>query len=106
MEVDKIISPEEEMGVKLAKTLMNVSIIDAINFSDDYSILEIHALDKWIGKSIIDLDLRNKYAMNILCIKNPNTDLEISPAPEYIVEKGDVFVAIVEEKKIKNTELV
>ena len=106
MEVDKIISPEEEMGVKLAKTLMNVSIIDAINFSDDYSILEIHALDKWIGKSIIDLDLRNKYAMNILCIKNPNKDLEISPAPEYIVEKGDVFVAIVEEKKIKNTELV
>lgn len=106
MEVDKIISPEEEMGVKLAKTLMNVSVIDAINFSDDYSILEIHALDKWIGKSIIDLDLRNKYAMNILCIKNSNKDLEISPAPEYIVEKGDIFVAIVEEKKIKDTELV
>ena len=44
MEVDKIISPEEEMGVKLAKSIMNASVIDAINFSDEYSILEIHAL--------------------------------------------------------------
>ena len=105
MEVDKIISPEEEMGIKLAKTLMNVSVIDAINFSDEYSILEINALEKWIGKPLINLDLRNKYAMNVLCIKNPNKDLEISPSPEYIVEKGDILVAIVENEKIKNTEL-
>ena len=105
MEVDKIISPEEEMGIKLAKTLMNVSVIDAINFSDDYSILEINALEKWIGKTLISLDLRNKYAMNVLCIKNTNKDLEISPSPEYVIEKGDVLVAIVETEKIKGTEL-
>ena len=105
MEVDKIISPEEEMGVKLAKTIMNVSVIDAINFSDDYSILEINALEKWIGKTLISLDLRNKYAMNVLCIKNTNKDLEISPSPEYTIEKGDILVAIVENEKIKGTEL-
>lgn len=105
MEVDRIISPEEEMGIKLAKTIMNVSVIDAINFSDDYSILEINALEKWIGRSLISLDLRNKYAMNILCIKNPNKELEISPSPEYTIEKGDVLVAIVETEKIKGTEL-
>ena len=105
MEVDKIISPEEEMGVKLAKTIMNVSVIDAINFSDDYSILEINALEKWIGRTLISLDLRNKYAMNVLCIKNTNKDLEISPSPEYIIEKGDILVAIVENEKIKGTEL-
>ena len=105
MEVDKIISPEEEMGIKLAKTLMNVSVIDAINFSDDYSILEINALEKWIGRTLISLDLRNKYAMNVLCIKNTNKALEISPSPEYIIEKGDILVAIVENEKIKGTEL-
>lgn len=48
---------------------MNVSVIDAINFSDDYSILEINALDKWLGKTISKLDLRNMYGMNVLCIK-------------------------------------
>jgi len=105
MEVDKIISPDEEMGVKLAKSIMNVSIIDAINFSDEYNILEVSVLDKWIGKSIAKLDLRNKYGMNVLCIKNPSKELEISPSPNYEIERGDILVAIVEKEKIEKTEL-
>ena len=76
MEVDKIISPEEEMGVKLAKSIMNASVIDAINFSDEYSILEIHALEKWIGKTLVSLNLRAEYGMNVLCIKNPNKEID------------------------------
>lgn len=105
MEVDKIISPEEEMGIKLAKSIMNVSIIDAINFSDEYNILGISVLDKWIGKTISKLDLRNKYGMNVLCVKNPGKELEISPSPDYEIERGDVLVAIVEKEKIEKTEL-
>jgi len=105
MEVDKIISPEEEMGIKLAKSLMNASVIDAINFSDEYSILEISALDKWIGKTLVSLDLRNEYGMNVLCIKNQEKELNISPSQDCIIDKGDVLVALVENKKIENTYL-
>ena len=105
MEVDKIISPEEEMGVKLAKSIMNVSVIDAINFSDEYNILEVSVLEKWIGKTISKLDLRDEYGMNVLCVKNPNKELEISPSPDYEIEKGDILVAIVEKEKIEKTEL-
>ena len=105
MEVDKIISPEEEMGIKLAKSIMNVSVIDAINFSEEYSILEITTLDKWIGKTIAKLDLRNAYGMNVLCIKNNNKELEISPSPDYKIEENDVLVALVDNKKINETEL-
>ena len=105
MEVDKIISPEEEMGIKLAKSIMNVSVIDAINFSEDYSILEISALDKWIGKTIAKLDLRNVYGMNVLCIRNNNKELEISPSPDYKIEENDILVALVDNKKINETEL-
>lgn len=105
MEVDKIISPEEEMGVKLAKSIMNVSIIDAINFSDEYDILETSVLSKWIGKSISKLDLRNRYGMNVLCVKNPARKLEISPSPNYEIKKGDILVAIVEKAKKAKTEL-
>ena len=105
MEVDKIISPEEEMGIKLAKSIMNASVIDAINFSDEYSILEINALNKWIGKPLCDLNLRIEYGMNVLCIKNPNKELDISPSLNYIIETGDILVAIVENKKIENSEL-
>ena len=105
MGIDKVISPETEMGVKLAKAIMNESIIDAINFSDEYSIVEINALDKWIGKSLEKLFLRENYGMNVLCVKNPNKELEISPSPEYEIEKGDILVAIVEKEKIEKTEL-
>jgi len=105
MGVDKIISPEEEMGIKLAKSIMNESVIDAINFSDEYSILEINPLEKWIGKTLVSLNLRNEYGMNVLCIKNLNKELEIMPSLEYIIENGDKLVAIVENKKIENTDL-
>jgi len=105
MDVDKIISPDEEMGKKLAKSIMNVSVIDAINFSDEYSILEINALEKWVGKELGNLDLRNEYGMNVLCVKHPAKEIEISPAPDYVIEKGDVLVAIVENSKIEGTDL-
>ena len=105
MEVDKIISPEEEMGTKLAKGIMNISIIDAINFSDEYNILEITALEKWVGKTLAQLDLRNNYGMNVLCVKNPMKELEISPAQNYLINKGDILVAIVEKEKMDKTEL-
>ena len=105
MEVDKIISPDEEMGIKLAKSIMNISIIDAINFSDDYNILEISALDKWLGKTLAKLDLRSKYGMNVLCFKNPTKELEISPSPDYEIQKDDILVAIVEKEKMEKTEL-
>jgi len=105
MEVDKIISPEEDVGIKLAKSIMNASVIDAINFSDEYSILEINVLKKWIGKTLASLNLRNEYGMNVLCIKNQEKELNISPSQDCIIEEGDVLVALVENRKIENTDL-
>jgi len=104
--VDRVISPETEMGIKLAKTIMNESVIDAINFSDDYSIMEIQALEKWIGKTLEKLHLRETYGINILCVKHANKELTISPDREYLVQAKDILVVIADNKKIENTELV
>ena len=106
MGIDKIISPEKEMGIKLAKTIMNESIIDAINFSDDYSIVEIQALDKWVGKSLSKLNLREIYGMNVLCIKNSGKELEISPSQQYVIESKDILVAIADNKKLSDSGLL
>lgn len=106
MGIEKIVSPEKEMGIKLAKTIMNESVIDAINFSDDYSIVEIHALDKWIGKSLNKLNLREFYGINILCVKKLNNELEISPSQDYIIEEKDILVAIAENKKLNDSGLI
>ena len=106
MGIDKIISPETEMGIKLAKAIMNESIIDAINFSDEYSIVEINALDKWIGKPLGRLNLREIYGLNILCVKNANKDLEISPNQDYIIEEKDILVAIGDNRKLNESDLM
>ena len=94
MEVDRIISPEEELGSKLAKGIMNKNIIDMVELSTDYSIVELKAPDKCIGKSLTELKLRNTYGLNVLCIKNPNKEIVISPTPEYVIQEGDVLVGI------------
>jgi len=104
--VDRIISPEKEIGIKIAKTIMNESVIDAINFSEDYSIVEINSLPRWVGKSLGQLLLREKYGINILCIKNENTELTISPTQDYIIQENDTIVAIADNKKLEGTELV
>lgn len=106
MQIDKIILPENEMGIKLAKAIMNESVIDAINFSDDYSIVEINALNKWIGKSLKKLNLREEYGINVLCIKKASKELQISPSLDYIIEEKDILVAIAENEKLNNTGLL
>ena len=106
MGIDKVISPETEMGIKLAKSIMNESVIDAINFSDEYSIVEINALNKWVGKPLGKLFLRDNYGMNVLCIKNANKDLEIFPSLEYTVEEKDILVALADNNKLNESGLV
>lgn len=99
MDVDKIILPEEEMGIKLAKGIMNRSLIEMIDLSEDYSIVELNVLDKWDNKSLSELRLRNVYGLNVLCIKCKNKDIVISPLPEYIVNSGDILVGIALNEK-------
>jgi len=104
MEVDKIILTDEESGIKLAKGIMNKSIIDMVELSEDYSIVELNVLEKWIDKSLAELRLRNIYGINVLCIKNENKKLVISPMPEHILQKGDILVGIAYNEKFNKNQ--
>jgi len=70
MDVDKIILPEEDGGIKLAKSIMDKNIIEMIDLSEEYSIVELNVSDKWVDKTLKELRLRNVYGLNVLCIKN------------------------------------
>ena len=99
MEVDRIILPEEDAGVKLAKSIMDKSLIEMIDLSDEYSIVELKAQDKWSNKALDEIDLRNTYGLNVLCIKNKEKDIVISPMPTHIIENGDVLIGIAHNEK-------
>lgn len=90
---DKVIFPERDMGVRVAHNLASSSIIDYIEISPEYSILEVQAMDKWQGKTLEELRLRNKYHVTVMAIKR-ESDITVSPGPKYRIEKGDVLVAL------------
>ena len=100
MEVDRIISPEEDGGIKLAKGIMDQNIIEIVDLLEKYSIVELNVREKWENKTLGELRLRNIYGLNVLCIKNKDKkDIVISPLPDHKLEQGDILVAIAENEK-------
>ncbi|WP_353092510.1 TrkA family potassium uptake protein [Tissierella praeacuta] len=100
---DKIIFPERDMGVRVAHNLASTNILDFIELSPDYSILEIAALKEWEERSLAQLKLPTKYGINIMAIKRGN-GISVSPNGEVTIEQGDVLVIIGSTKDIKRVE--
>ena len=81
------------MGVRVAHNLVSSNILDYIELSPDYSIIEIESLKEWNGKTIRELNLRSRYGINVMAIKSGN-NVNISPSPDDVVEANDIIVAI------------
>lgn len=91
----EIIRPEKEMGDKVARNIMRNNILDVINLDDENSIIEFTAPEKWIGKSLKELDLRKKYKINVIGLKSdPDGKLQINVPPEQKIEPESFIVAI------------
>ena len=90
---DRVILPEADMGVRVAHNLVSSNILDFIELSPDYSIVEISAPTQWQGKNIRDLDARAKYGINIMAIKT-DSNINISPMATDIIGKEDILVVI------------
>ncbi|GAB6170395.1 TrkA family potassium uptake protein [Clostridium carnis] len=90
---DRVVLPEKDMGVRVAHNLVSANILDYIELSSDYSIMEIQALDEWAGKSLSELRLRSKYGINVMAIKN-GEDVNLSPLAEDKIALNDIIVAI------------
>lgn len=103
MGVKDIVSPDKHMGIKLAKSIMNVDIIEKIDASSDYNIEEVSVKKDWIGKRLEELDLREDYGMNVIGVRKANSVIKISPERQYEIEKGDKLV-VIENKNASNSE--
>ena len=93
---DTAVFPEDAMGRRLAQKLASQNVLDFIELSDEYSIVEINAPSAWYGKSIKQLDVRAQFGINILAIRD-RTDYEninISPSAHYVINDGDILVIV------------
>ena len=90
---DAVIFPEVDMGKRIAKTLASANFADWLSLSPDYSIVEIKIPEKWVGKSLIELDVRRVHAVNVVAIKTGD-DVEVNPDPARKLEEGMIMVLV------------
>ncbi|HOO13411.1 MAG TPA: TrkA family potassium uptake protein [Bacillota bacterium] len=100
---DRVVFPERDMGIRLAHNLVSSNVLDFIELSSDYSIVEMAALDEWQGKTLKDLDFRRKYGLNVIAIKR-NGEMNVSPRAEEKIEENDVLVVIGDNERITRLE--
>ena len=96
---DRVIQPEWEMGERVANQLSQTNILDYIELSEDYSIAEVSPVPSWIGKSLEEIDVRKKYGINIMAIKNEN-GVNIAPAADDIICDNDVLIVMGENEDL------
>lgn len=90
---DEIVYPERETGIHLANNLAFNNLVDAIELTTDYSIIDVPVLKEWIGKNLRELKLREKYKVNVIGIKR-NGQLILNPSADDPTVKDDVFVLL------------
>ncbi len=90
---DRVVLPEKDMGVRVAHNLLSSSILDFIELSPDYSIMEIEPPKEWHNKSLKDISTRSNYGINILAIKNTE-EVNVSPGAEDVILPNDIVVAV------------
>ena len=114
--VDEILSPEEEMGMRLAKRLSSAHILHHIDISEEHTIAEVIIADQFIGKTLREMNLRAKFGVNIVGIKKKIPDVTEDgenvflekyidfPSPDDVFEADDVLVMVGSERAVSDVE--
>ena len=99
---DHVVRPEKEMGEKIARTLLRKNIKDLIELDEENCIVEMKVPQSWIGKSLLQLDLRKLYSINVLGKRDPKTHkLEVPVDPSAPIEMNDTFLVLGQTDKIE-----
>lgn len=95
---NNILHPETEMGIRLANQLVNMSIVDYMDISNDTAIIEYDTNEKFINSALINIGIREKFGLNVIAVKR-NKEVIVPPDPYMNILENDKLVMI---GKIKN----
>lgn len=90
---DRVLIPEKEVADKLARSLTSHNVLDFIELSNDYGIVEIPTPKTWVGKNLKELNVRAKLGVNIIAIER-NDKISVSPRAEFELAKDDILVVL------------
>ncbi|MGE4342864.1 MAG: TrkA family potassium uptake protein [Geoalkalibacter sp.] len=90
-----VIYPEKDMAIRIAHSLSSPNVMEYIPLAEEYSISEAGPPPHFIGRSLTDLDLRNKFQINVVAIKDVLTDeFIVVPKPDHVIKDSDVLIMI------------
>lgn len=90
---DVVAHPERDMGIRIANNISTSNVLDYLELSDEHSIVEIVANEKLGGHTLIDLNIRARYGLNIVAIKRGG-DIIVSPMASEKIWLGDILIII------------
>jgi trk system potassium uptake protein TrkA len=98
-----VVYPERDMGVRIAHTLAAPGVLDYLELSPTFSIEELSVPETMAGRSLGQLDLKARFGVSVLLIRR-DSQLMISPAPDTMLETGDVLVVVGENRQLSRLE--
>ena len=102
---DKVISPERETGISLAKHLIHRNITSVFELGGNVSIVEFRPPKEWFGKTLAELQLRQNYKMNIIGYRcGENQELNIQLTPDYVFNEDELITAVTDHNTIDHFE--
>ena len=95
MGADRVIIPEHESGVKLAQGLARSNVLNFIELSEDYGIVEVQPPADWSGKTLLELDVRARYQVTVIAVhQNGEDKLAVAPGASYVFRPGETAVVL------------
>ena len=90
---NRVVIPEQENAQRLGRSLHSHNVLEYIELSEDYGILEIPAPRSWIGKTLKELNVRAKLGVNIIAVES-SEKTNVSPSADYQIQEKDIMVVL------------
>ena len=90
---DQVMIPEQENAARLARSLSSPNVLEYIELSEEFGIIEVPAPKRWQEKSLRELNVRAKLGVNIIAVERGNK-IDVSPAADYKIMEGDILVVL------------
>jgi len=100
---DQVVFPEQEMALRLAHSLSNGDILNFIELSDEYSMVEHKVPQSWDGRSIVELNIRAKYHLTVIAVRREGS-MTISPGRDFVFRQEDSMVVLGRNEDIRELE--
>ena len=96
---DQVVFPENESGIRLAKNLLSSGFVDMVSLAKNVSMIELNVKPEWVGKDLIELNLRKKYSINVVAIRKGNA-VSVDIDPHAPLQADDKLIVIANTERL------